>query len=81
MDLFWKKQILYHLPPLLQKNKCQKNQKMKREELTLLAQLVESTDSAAKELESALKERNGEKFKKSKSEILRFQKQIAKILE
>lgn len=54
---------------------------MKAEDLSLLAQLIESMNLTAKELEKAFEKKDLEKFKKAKEEILKFQKQISEILE
>jgi len=53
---------------------------MKDENLNLLIQAVESMELATEGLEKALKKGDVENFKKYKLEILRFQKQIAKLL-
>jgi len=53
---------------------------MKAEDLNLLIQMVESMELATKGLEKALEKGDVENFKKYKSEILRFQKQISKLL-
>ena len=53
---------------------------MRAEDLSLIAQLVESMNLATQELEKALEEKNAARFKKAKLEILKFQKQIDKIL-
>ena len=54
---------------------------MKIEEISLLAQLVDSTDLAARKLETFFQKRDVKNFNKAKEEILAFQKQISKILE
>ena len=54
---------------------------MKAEDLTLVAQLIESMDLASRELEKALEKKDTERFKKVKSEILKFQKQISELIK
>ena len=53
---------------------------MKVEDLGLLAQLIESMDLSVKELEKVLARKDAEKIKIAKNEILKFQREIFKIL-
>lgn len=51
-----------------------------REDIQLLAQLVDNLDTASFKLEEAYKENNKEKFEEAKNAILDFQKKISIIL-
>lgn len=53
---------------------------MKSEDLSLLVQAIESMELASKELEKAMEEKNIERVRKAKQEILNFQWEIKKIV-
>lgn len=54
---------------------------MKEDDLNLIAQLIESSNIAAGELKKAVEKKNADMIRKSKEEILKFQKEILKIIE
>ena len=54
---------------------------MKTENITLIAQLVESMSLAKEELEKALDKKDAERLKEAKSELLKFQKEISEMLK
>jgi hypothetical protein len=53
---------------------------MRPEDLSLIAQIMESLDLSADKLGEAVKKNNVEDTKKIKAEILNLQKQLAKII-
>lgn len=53
---------------------------MKREEITLVAQLLSSMKDAVDKLEEAYKKEDMEKLSAAKKEITEFQKKISKLL-
>ena len=53
---------------------------MKREDITILAQLMTSMKDAVEKLGDAEKEKDAEKLNTAKKEIVSFQKQIDRIL-
>ena len=53
---------------------------MKKEDITLLAQILSGMKDSTKELEIAQKDKDAERLIKVKREILNFQKEIEKIL-
>lgn len=53
---------------------------MKKEDITLLAQILSGMKDSAKELEIAQKDKDAERLIKVKREILNFQKEIEKLL-
>jgi hypothetical protein len=58
---------------------CQ--EKMRSEDLNLLAQLTESLENSVEKLEKYKRRKKIKEFKEVKKEILKFQKQIQEILE
>ena len=54
---------------------------MKTEELQLLAQLIDSIDSAVDKIEQAYGKNDVEEFTKAKETILNFNKRISEIIQ
>ncbi len=53
---------------------------MKKETVTILAQLLTAMRDAAERLEEAEKNKDGEELARAKNEILNFQKRISEML-
>lgn len=68
-------------PVLGQAKKIKKEEKMNAEDLNLVMQLLESMSLAAEELEKAVEKNNTDRIKRSKQEILSFQKKINDLLK
>ena len=51
------------------------------QELQIIAQLVDNIERTIESLEKAYSNKNGEKFRKSKDEILNHQQKIANIIK
>lgn len=66
--------------PLLEPKKAKQEKKMNVENASLVSQLLDSMGRAVRELEKSLERNDYERFKKSKEEILKFQKQISDLL-
>ena len=56
-------------------------EKMKAEDLTLIAQLVNSMELAYLKLEKAFEKKNVERIREAKEEVLKFQKQINGLID
>lgn len=54
---------------------------MNLENINLLAQIIESMEASSRILETAFVRRDVDKFKKSKEEILKLQKQISEVMK
>lgn len=53
---------------------------MNLENASLVAQLIDSMQAAAREMEKAVVKNDPEKFKKTKEEILKFQQEISDLI-